>query len=119
MAYPANGLAIIALNSAMPNTTSRQSAGGLTEETLQWAEQAAAQAHSDGRAVIGVMHHNIVEHFDGHARFASTYIANTSASLPALEEVQQRLVAAKACRRRLQSDADRSLPHTIHSARHH
>lgn len=94
MAYPANGLAIIALNSAMPNTTSRQSAGGLTEETLQWAEQAAAQAHSDGRAVIGVMHHNIVEHFDGHARFASTYIANTSASLPALEEVQQRLVAA-------------------------
>lgn len=94
MAYPAPGLALICLDSNKKNTTSRQSAGGLSEALLQWAEQASAQAHEDGRVVIGMMHHNIVEHFDGHARFASTYVANTSDDMPALEDVQQRLITA-------------------------
>ncbi len=94
MAYPAEGLALICLDSNQPNGASRQSSGGLTEDILTWAEQAAAQAKADGRAVIGMMHHNIVEHFDGHARFASNYIANSSSAFPALAEVQQRLIAA-------------------------
>ena len=94
MVYPADGLALICLDSNQPNPTSRASAGGLPEDVLTWAEQAAATAKQDGRAVIGMMHHNIVEHFDGHKRFAKNYIANLTDGMPELDDVQQRLINA-------------------------
>lgn len=106
MAYPAPGLALICLNSCLPNTTSRASGGGLNEAHLVWAEQAAARAHADGRAIIGMMHHPVVNHFTEEARFASTYVSNSHASLnngvtegddnyfPVLDTLQQRLIRA-------------------------
>ena len=94
MVYPAEGLALICLDSTQPNGTSVKSGGGLTENVLAWAEQAAEQATNDGRAIIGMMHHNIVEHFDGHARFASNYIANSSSAYPELGNTQERLIQA-------------------------
>ena len=94
MAYPTERLALICLDSTQPNDSSVKSDGGLSEDVIQWAEQAAAQAVRDGRAVIGMMHHNIVEHFDGHARFASNYIANSGSSYPDIGGVQERLIRA-------------------------
>lgn len=95
MAYPGSNLAVIALDSRKPDTESNHySEGGLTEQTLAWAEQAARRARQDGRVIIGMMHHPVMEHFDDHAYLAPTYIANQSAGYPALSSVQQRLAAA-------------------------
>lgn len=94
MIYPADSLAIICLNSTQDNAVSRHSAGGLTEATLQWAEQAAAQARADGRYIMAMMHHQIVEHFDREAMVGPTYLANQEEGYPRLDSVQMRLVNA-------------------------
>lgn len=95
LAYPCDGLAVLCLDSRKPDTsTTHYSEGGLTEETLAWAEKMARLARLQGRAVIGMMHHPIMEHFDGHAQLAPTYIANQSSGYPVLADVQKRLVNA-------------------------
>lgn len=95
LAFPCDGLAIICLDSRKPDTESvHYSEGGLTEETLLWAEKMAKISRFQGRAVIGMMHHPIMEHFDGHAELAPTYIANQKEEYPDLKSVQQRLVNA-------------------------
>lgn len=95
LAYPCDGLAVLCLDSRKPDTsTTHYSEGGLTEETLTWAEKMARLARLQGRAVIGMMHHPVMEHFDGHAQLAPTYIANQSSGYPALTDVQKRLVNA-------------------------
>lgn len=95
LAYPCDGLAVLCLDSRKPDTsTTHYSEGGLTEETLAWAEKMARLARLQGRAVIGMMHHPVMEHFDGHAQLAPTYIANQSSGYPALSDVQKRLVNA-------------------------
>lgn len=94
VAYPYDGLAVLCLDSRKPDTqTTHYSQGGLTEETLAWAELQARRARMLGRTVIGIMHHPIVEHFDQHAAMAPAYIANQNEDLPPLQEVQERLVA--------------------------
>lgn len=95
LAYPCDGLAVLCLDSRKPDTsTTHYSEGGLTEETLAWAEKMARLARLQGRAVIGMMHHPVMEHFDGHAQLAPTYIANQSSGYPSLADVQKRLVNA-------------------------
>lgn len=97
MVYPAPGLALICLDSTVPNGTSRSSGGGLSSATLAWAKMAADSAHADGRAIIGMMHHQIVNHFTDEAEFASNYVANSTnlgADYPELAEVQDSLIAA-------------------------
>ncbi len=95
MAYPSRSLAVICLDSRKPDTeTKHYSEGGLTESTLAWAESAAAKAKAEGRRVIGMMHHPVMAHFDGHEELAATYIANQASGYPALSEVQKRLAAA-------------------------
>ena len=95
LAYPTDKIAILCLDSHKPDTsTEHHSEGGLTEETLKWAESMASKALASGRRVIGMMHHPIMEHFDGHAQLEPTYIANSGSEYPRLANVQQRLVAA-------------------------
>jgi len=91
LAYPAKNIALLCLDSSQPNINDCYSAGGLTEETLSWAEEAAAIAKADGRTTIAMMHHQLMEHFDRHAELAPTYIANLTEGYPNLVEVQQRL----------------------------
>ena len=95
LAYPTDKIAILSLDSHKPDTsTEHHSEGGLTEETLKWAESMASKALASGRRVIGMMHHPIMEHFDGHAQLEPTYIANSGSEYPKLANVQKRLVAA-------------------------
>lgn len=94
MVYPVDSLAIICLNSAQPNNTKQYSAGGLTEETLAWAESAAEKAKEDERYIIAMMHHPVVEHFNMHATLSPTYIANQEDSFPSLSSMQDRLTEA-------------------------
>lgn len=94
LSYPTPDLAIIGINSCKTNDSVRYSAGGIDEPTMQWIEQAAAQATQSGRIVIAMMHHQIMPHFDHQADIAPTYIANQEASYPTLESIQQRLINA-------------------------
>lgn len=97
MVYPAPGLALICFDSNLPNKPTHQSAGGLNEATLAWGERAAAQARADGRYIIGMMHHQVAEHFSGQAEFDANHIANSAklpSDYPALTAVQTRLVNA-------------------------
>lgn len=94
MVYPTDSLAIICLNSTLPNNKQQYSAGGLTEQTLSWAESAAAMAREDERYIIGMMHHPIVEHFNLHTLVAPNYIANQVDTMPSLSSMQQRLSSA-------------------------
>ena len=95
MVYPTPNLAIICFNSAKQNTSSVQyNEGGLYESTISWAEDAAAQAKSEGRMVLALMHHQATNHFNMEDEMTPSYIANTTTGYPALETLQSRLLAA-------------------------
>lgn len=96
LAYPCEGLAVLCLDSTRPaDSNGRHSDGGLTDGTLAWALAAAATAQQDGRMLIGMMHHPVMEHFDQHTQLAATYIANADTYYyPALETVQRQLIEA-------------------------
>lgn len=51
-----------------------QTAGGLREATLQWAIDIADRAMADGKQVIAIAHHNILEHYDGQSFIARPYV---------------------------------------------
>lgn len=95
MVYVNSNLALLCLNSAKANTSAVQyHAGGLTEQTLQWAEQAASQARLSGHHVLGMLHHQALEHFNLAEDLVPSYIANTESEYPSLASMQDRLVAA-------------------------
>lgn len=86
IAYPAPGIALLAIDSNRDeeNTlTSRgdksnsyHSAGRVKEETLDWIREQAAQAKSEGHSIVAMMHHHLLEHFDGEARVLRNYIVD-------------------------------------------
>ncbi|MBQ6750965.1 MAG: metallophosphoesterase [Bacteroidaceae bacterium] len=95
MAYPTDDLALICLDSTIPNENkTRNSDGALTDATLTWAEQAAKKAQNEGRYIIGMMHHEVMEHFDSHLVIASTSVTNSLSNYPSLATVQSRLIRA-------------------------
>ncbi len=95
MVYPTDKLALICLDSRKPDTsTEHYSEGGITEDLLKWAEKKAAEAYSEGRTVIGMMHHPIMRHYTGHEEFNPTSIANLSEGYPSLDSLQSRFAAA-------------------------
>lgn len=49
-------------------------AGRVKSQTLQWLREQASEAHAQGKHVIAMMHHHLLEHIDGEARFLPNYI---------------------------------------------
>ncbi len=49
-------------------------AGRVKPETLRWVSERAAQAQAQGKCVMAMMHHHLLEHVDGEARFLPNYI---------------------------------------------
>lgn len=95
LAWANDTLAILGLNSTQPNTTSRASAGGLDNATLDFVDNAMAVVRQHGGQVIAMMHHQLVEHFDGEATAASTYVCNTDTNLYiSRDSVHRRLMQA-------------------------
>lgn len=95
MVYPNDKLAVLCLNSAKKNTPTQQyNEGGIYESTLAWAEKAVAQAKKDNRMILALMHHQATNHFNMEEDMTPSYVANTTAEYPALEELQTRLLAA-------------------------
>ena len=81
---PVPGLVVIGIDSNMDerNTlTSRgdkadtyYNGGRIKPETLQWVIECAEQAHRQGKQVIAMMHHHLVQHFDQEDRLLANYI---------------------------------------------
>ena len=81
---PAKGLVVIGIDSNMDdlNTlTSRgdsvnsyHNGGHIKPETLQWVIDRANEARTQGKRVIAMMHHHLVQHFDQEDRLLANYI---------------------------------------------
>ena len=81
---PVKGLVIIGIDSNMDelNTlTSRgdsansyHNGGRVKPETVQWVVEQAQRARSQGKAVIAMMHHHLVSHFDRQDQLLGNYI---------------------------------------------
>ena len=67
--------------------------GRVKPETLQWLRERATEAQRQGKMVIAMMHHHLLEHVDGEARFLPNYIvANHDEVAQALAECGVRVV---------------------------
>ena len=51
-----------------------QTDGGIRAETIEWEMERADRAVADGKMVIALVHHNIIEHYDGQSVVASPYV---------------------------------------------
>ncbi len=69
-----DGVTLIAIDSNRYNERSYHSDGIVTDSLLGWVTDRAAEAGARGDAVVAMMHHHIVEHFDGETRILPNYI---------------------------------------------
>jgi predicted phosphodiesterase len=78
VAEPVPGLWLLAVDSAdyagNSGRTAPETGSGLTPERVAWIESMLGQALRRQKAVIVMMHHGIVEHFAGQARYFSSYL---------------------------------------------
>ena len=54
----------------------QQTAGRLTESTMNWVLDQIEDAIGDGRRPIGMMHHGLAEHFSMEEEFLGDYLVN-------------------------------------------
>ena len=88
VAEPVPGLWLLAVDSAnYAGNTARgrpETAAGLTQGRIDWIEETLAEARRRDKAVIVMMHHGVVEHFPGQARYYGEYLVNDRANVAAL-----------------------------------
>ena len=97
MAYPADNLAVICMNSNIPNRyKARYVHGRLSAATLAWMERAAAKAHSEKRYIIAMVHHEVMLHHNQAETFAPTATTNMEKikGQPSLSDVQNAFARA-------------------------
>lgn len=69
---PVEGLRILALDVCKYNP---QATGGvLKEQTLEWALLQIEDAKANNKAIFGMMHHGLIEHYAGQAQFFPEYL---------------------------------------------
>jgi hypothetical protein len=80
VAEPVPGLWLLAVDSASyaenPKRDAPVTGGGLTQERIDWIESVLAEALRRDKAVIVMMHHGVVEHFAGEAKYFGDYLVN-------------------------------------------
>jgi 3',5'-cyclic AMP phosphodiesterase CpdA len=80
VAEPVPGLWLLAVDSASyaGNMSRGVSAtgGGLTQERIDWIETVCAEAQRRDKGVIVMMHHGVLEHFAGQAKYFGDYLVN-------------------------------------------
>jgi hypothetical protein len=80
VAEPVPGLWLLAVDSA--NYAGNMSkgvpvaGGGLTQERVDWIELVLAEAQRRDKRVIVMMHHGVLEHFAGQAKYFGDYLVN-------------------------------------------
>ena len=88
---PFKGIVIIGIDSNMDemnqlisrgdSVNSYHNGGRIKPETLQWVIDRATEASSQGKQVIAMMHHHLVQHFDQEDRLLSNYIVKDHDSI--------------------------------------
>ena len=85
---PVAGLWLLAVDSAsyagnaakgMPET-----GAGLTQGRVDWIEEMLTEARRRDKAVIVMMHHGVVEHFPGQAKYYGEYLVNDRENVAAM-----------------------------------
>lgn len=81
---PIKGVVVIGIDSNLDEYNKLTSRGDSTDtyfnggyikpETLQWVIEQASKARSQGKRVIAMMHHHLVQHFDKEDRLLANYI---------------------------------------------
>ena len=62
---PVEGLWLIGMDSCH---------GRIRAQTIRWLQEMLLQAATEGKAVVGFVHHGILEHFNGQGRYASEFL---------------------------------------------
>jgi hypothetical protein len=80
VAEPVPGLWLLAIDSANysrnPGRSRPVTAGGFTTQRAQWVEGMLVEARRQGKATIALLHHGVVEHFAGEAKYSGQYLVN-------------------------------------------
>jgi 3',5'-cyclic AMP phosphodiesterase CpdA len=75
---PIPGLILLAIDSNRYDENGKDkeyhSDGAVKAETLEWMKGQLAKAKAEGKKVIAMMHHHLVEHIDGEARLLPNYV---------------------------------------------
>ena len=81
---PVKGVVIIGIDSNMDelnmltsrgdSTDTYHNGGCIKSETLQWITRVASEAREQGKHVIAMMHHHLVQHFDQEDKLFGNYI---------------------------------------------
>lgn len=83
-AEPVKGLVVIGIDSNRDeenllkargdSVNTYHTAGRVKESTLRWVTDRAREARAQGKRVVAMMHHHLIEHFDGEARLLNKYV---------------------------------------------
>jgi hypothetical protein len=80
VAEPVEGLWLIAVDSANyvdnPKKKEPVTGGGLTQARIDWIEAMLGKALEQGKAVIVMLHHGVVEHYRGNEKYYPDYLVN-------------------------------------------
>jgi 3',5'-cyclic AMP phosphodiesterase CpdA len=83
VAEPVDGLWILALDSTRSEENEpggeEVTGGAFTQAQVEWIEEVLQEAQAEGAAVIGMMHHGVVEHWDGQAKLHPEYLVEDHA----------------------------------------
>jgi len=78
VAEPVPGLWLLAVDSANyaenAGKASPVTGSGLTQARLDWIESMLAEAVRQGKAVLAMMHHGVVEHYKGQEKYFKEYL---------------------------------------------
>jgi 3',5'-cyclic AMP phosphodiesterase CpdA len=78
VAEPVEGLWLLALDSTRSEENEpggeEVTGGAFTQAQVGWIEQVLQEARVEGATVIGMMHHGVVEHWDGQAKLHPEYL---------------------------------------------
>jgi UDP-2,3-diacylglucosamine pyrophosphatase LpxH len=78
VAEPEPGLWLLALDACLYklNVDTETTNGAFSAETLVWIEGMLIEAAQNGKAVIVMMHHNVMEHYKGQEKYFGMYIVD-------------------------------------------
>jgi len=75
---PVKGLWLVMIDSCIYNSEESYHIcdGKIRESTVEWIDRILNRARIRNKAVIGCLHHSLLEHYKGHEKYFSKYIVN-------------------------------------------
>lgn len=73
VAEPVPGLWLVVLDSCLKKFGEE---GMLSPGTMKWVTETLDEARNRGKAVIGMMHHGVLEHYPGNKKYFAAYVLN-------------------------------------------